>query len=346
MPLSNIVLDLQSGWNFEGKSRGILRNLSPGGRTLLEATDAAESASRHLARLRCLSPNDIKVLLVRAAISVSGKPMAIELYDAALYAPSALFSRLKQEGEEHKDEIQTLRLNLKEAQQDHQNLEYQIRQLRSLELNHWTTRHSTLPIVPAHIAKKMNFRLSLSTIFAVASILEGGPFVNGTPQNTDLAERDESFIGGDILKSGQTKFKSFLAEFLVNAQDLKYPIDVYSPPPSVNPTSSPPVTTITCSVSTTDVSRKPKRLPWASPVDQMALLSFNAPHHHPPHPQHRSQSTFGPPPKPPSPPKLDAPSLTAVIPTITSLQAAAQPFNNSITTLSLKLHGPAMHSFS
>ena len=62
-----------------------------------------------------------------------------------------------------------------------------------------------------------------STIFAVASILEGAPFINGAPQNTfvpgviELAEQHKSFIGGDDLKSGQTKLKSVLAEFLVNA---------------------------------------------------------------------------------------------------------------------------------
>ncbi|KAF8270182.1 inositol-3-phosphate synthase [Lactarius quietus] len=62
-----------------------------------------------------------------------------------------------------------------------------------------------------------------STIFAVASILEGSPFINGAPQNTfvpgviELAEQRKSFIGGDDLKSGQTKLKSVLAEFLVNA---------------------------------------------------------------------------------------------------------------------------------
>ncbi|KAJ6582634.1 Myo-inositol-1-phosphate synthase-domain-containing protein, partial [Mycena vulgaris] len=48
-------------------------------------------------------------------------------------------------------------------------------------------------------------------------------FVNGAPQNTfvpgviELAERHRSFIGGDDLKSGQTKLKSVLAEFLVSA---------------------------------------------------------------------------------------------------------------------------------
>ncbi|KAJ1642615.1 Myo-inositol-1-phosphate synthase [Coemansia erecta] len=65
--------------------------------------------------------------------------------------------------------------------------------------------------------------VSPSTLFAIASILEGAPFVNGSPQNTlvpgviELAERERSFVGGDDFKSGQTKIKSVLAEFLVNA---------------------------------------------------------------------------------------------------------------------------------
>ncbi|CED85402.1 inositol-3-phosphate synthase [Phaffia rhodozyma] len=65
--------------------------------------------------------------------------------------------------------------------------------------------------------------VSPSSLFAVASILEGCPFVNGAPQNTfvpgivRLAEENKAFIGGDDLKSGQTKVKSVLAEFLVNA---------------------------------------------------------------------------------------------------------------------------------
>ncbi|QRV80653.1 Myo-inositol-1-phosphate synthase [Ceratobasidium sp. AG-Ba] len=65
--------------------------------------------------------------------------------------------------------------------------------------------------------------VSPSTVFAVASILEDAPFINGAPQNTfvpgciELAERHRAFIGGDDLKSGQTKIKSVLAEYLVNA---------------------------------------------------------------------------------------------------------------------------------
>lgn len=62
-----------------------------------------------------------------------------------------------------------------------------------------------------------------STLFAVASILEGCAFINGSPQNTfvmgcaELAENQGVFIGGDDFKSGQTKVKSVLADFLINA---------------------------------------------------------------------------------------------------------------------------------
>lgn len=65
--------------------------------------------------------------------------------------------------------------------------------------------------------------VSPSTVFAVASILENTPFINGSPQNTfvpgaiDFAEKQGAFIGGDDFKSGQTKMKSALVDFLINA---------------------------------------------------------------------------------------------------------------------------------
>ncbi|CAI5745273.1 unnamed protein product [Peronospora destructor] len=65
--------------------------------------------------------------------------------------------------------------------------------------------------------------VSPSTIFAVASILEGCSYINGSPQNTfvpgvlDLAEEKKVFVGGDDFKSGQTKMKSVLVDFLVSA---------------------------------------------------------------------------------------------------------------------------------
>ena len=71
--------------------------------------------------------------------------------------------------------------------------------------------------------KRGEAEISASTIFAVASILEGCTFINGSPQNTfvpgviDLARKHHVFIGGDDFKSGQTKMKSVLVDFLVSA---------------------------------------------------------------------------------------------------------------------------------
>lgn len=65
--------------------------------------------------------------------------------------------------------------------------------------------------------------ISQSQIFAVASILEGCPYINGSPQNTlvpgiiELAAMHGVFVGGDDFKSGQTKMKSVLVDFLVSA---------------------------------------------------------------------------------------------------------------------------------
>ncbi|KAL6468079.1 hypothetical protein MHYP_G00237560 [Metynnis hypsauchen] len=65
--------------------------------------------------------------------------------------------------------------------------------------------------------------VSPSTLFAVASIQEGCAYINGSPQNTfvpgavELAIQQGVFIGGDDFKSGQTKLKSVLVDFLVSA---------------------------------------------------------------------------------------------------------------------------------
>uniref|UniRef100_A0A1D1XRA0 Inositol-3-phosphate synthase n=1 Tax=Anthurium amnicola TaxID=1678845 RepID=A0A1D1XRA0_9ARAE len=65
--------------------------------------------------------------------------------------------------------------------------------------------------------------ISPSTMFALACVLENVPFINGSPQNTfvpgliELAVRKNSLIGGDDFKSGQTKMKSVLVDFLVGA---------------------------------------------------------------------------------------------------------------------------------
>lgn len=71
--------------------------------------------------------------------------------------------------------------------------------------------------------RRSESEISPSTLFAVASILEGVAYINGSPQNTfvpgviELAEQRRVFIGGDDFKSGQTKIKSVLVDFLVSS---------------------------------------------------------------------------------------------------------------------------------
>jgi len=63
--------------------------------------------------------------------------------------------------------------------------------------------------------------ISPSQMFAMASLLEGCCYINGSPQNTfvpgivAMAQKRNLFIGGDDFKSGQTKLKSVLVDFLV-----------------------------------------------------------------------------------------------------------------------------------
>jgi len=65
--------------------------------------------------------------------------------------------------------------------------------------------------------------ISPSTLYAIASVLEGSPYINGSPQNTfvpglvELAVQKNVPISGDDFKSGQTKIKSVLVDFLIGA---------------------------------------------------------------------------------------------------------------------------------
>merc|ERR1712176_1027653 len=62
-----------------------------------------------------------------------------------------------------------------------------------------------------------------STLMCIASLLEDCAYINGSPQNTfvpgliELALARNVFIGDDDFKSGQTKMKSVLVDFLVGA---------------------------------------------------------------------------------------------------------------------------------
>jgi myo-inositol-1-phosphate synthase len=65
--------------------------------------------------------------------------------------------------------------------------------------------------------------VSPSIIFAMAAIACNCIFLNGSPQNTlipavlDYAEFKGTFVGGEDLKTGQTKLKSVIADFLVSS---------------------------------------------------------------------------------------------------------------------------------
>ncbi|RZC35638.1 Inos-1-P synth domain containing protein [Asbolus verrucosus] len=65
--------------------------------------------------------------------------------------------------------------------------------------------------------------ISPSTLFAYAAISMDCTYINGSPQNTflpailEMAEKANVFVAGDDFKSGQTKIKSVLVDFLVSA---------------------------------------------------------------------------------------------------------------------------------
>jgi len=71
--------------------------------------------------------------------------------------------------------------------------------------------------------KRNEDEVSPSTLYCVASILENCSYINGSPQNTfvpgvvELAISEGVFLAGDDFKSGQTKIKSVLMDFLVSA---------------------------------------------------------------------------------------------------------------------------------
>lgn len=64
--------------------------------------------------------------------------------------------------------------------------------------------------------------LAPSLIYAMAAALEGCCYINGSPQNTfceglvELAKDHSIYLAGDDLKTGQTKIKSVLADYLVS----------------------------------------------------------------------------------------------------------------------------------
>lgn len=71
--------------------------------------------------------------------------------------------------------------------------------------------------------RKNEEEISASTLFAIASILEGCSYINGSPQNTfvpgviELAMEKNVHIGGDDFKTGQTKMKSVMVDWMISS---------------------------------------------------------------------------------------------------------------------------------
>ncbi len=82
----------------------------------------------------------------------------------------------------------------------------------------WQTAAQLLEAIKANDAE-----VSPALQFAVATILCGGVFVNGSPQNTigdallELAQAHKAFAVGEDFKTGQTKLKSVLVDFLASS---------------------------------------------------------------------------------------------------------------------------------
>lgn len=82
------------------------------------------------------------------------------------------------------------------------------------------TGHMTPEGIMSFIDNDIKSYVSPSMIYAVASILEGCPFLNGSPQNTlvegivEMARSNRTYVGGSDFKTGQTRFKSMMMDFL------------------------------------------------------------------------------------------------------------------------------------
>uniref|UniRef100_A0AC35G5D7 Inositol-3-phosphate synthase n=1 Tax=Panagrolaimus sp. PS1159 TaxID=55785 RepID=A0AC35G5D7_9BILA len=127
-------------------------------------------------------------------------------------------------GNSKKEHLEKIRNDIREFKEKH-GLECVV-VLWTANTERYTTVETGLNMTADEILDSINKNkdeISPSNIFAVASILEGAHYINGSPQNTlvpgiiELAQKHGIFIGGDDFKSGQTKLKSALVDFLVTS---------------------------------------------------------------------------------------------------------------------------------
>jgi myo-inositol-1-phosphate synthase len=70
---------------------------------------------------------------------------------------------------------------------------------------------------------KNNVPLPSSVLYCVAAIKEGITYLNGSPQNTfhpaivEMAGKHGALLAGNDFKSGQTRFKTVMSDFIIGA---------------------------------------------------------------------------------------------------------------------------------
>lgn len=68
-----------------------------------------------------------------------------------------------------------------------------------------------------------NIPLPASVLYCIAAIQEGVTYLNGSPQNTfhpaivQMADKNNALIAGSDFKSGQTRFKTVMSDFLIGS---------------------------------------------------------------------------------------------------------------------------------
>lgn len=89
---------------------------------------------------------------------------------------------------------------------------------RMMEYDHGY--HRTEEGIRKAVTENRKDLISPSMVYALAAMDEGCSYLNGSPQNTllrgmiEIASRRKLFVGGNDFKTGQTRFKSMMVDFL------------------------------------------------------------------------------------------------------------------------------------
>lgn len=92
----------------------------------------------------------------------------------------------------------------------------------------WTANTEMMASEPASLDELLsnvekNTALPASLLYCLAAIEEGVLYLNGSPQNTlmpcvcEYAKQNGSFVAGSDFKSGQTRFKTIMSDFLIGS---------------------------------------------------------------------------------------------------------------------------------